>query len=146
MSTTRSLVSGCPDGDVTSDRPWAVSGSMANFSKSTLYDGLKTVRVEVDGLSEEVLVDDELGPVLEQPNGGRLFARLNYTQADRGSGFHTDRAEKTWPYLTSTERTAGGSGRVLIQDLGILLVGSEDFNFLGFYIDYNTAITRRLKV
>ncbi|CAE7949357.1 unnamed protein product, partial [Symbiodinium sp. KB8] len=35
----------------------------------------------------------------------RLFARLNYTQADRGSGFHTDRAEKTWPYLTSTERT-----------------------------------------
>mmetsp|Transcript_41288 Transcript_41288/g.76837 ORF Transcript_41288/g.76837 Transcript_41288/m.76837 type:complete len:173 (+) Transcript_41288:78-596(+) len=104
MSTTRSLVSGSPDGDVTSDRVWALSGSMANFSRSRLYDGLKSVKVCTDdGLEEEVLVDDELGPVLHQPDGRRLFARMNYTQASH-SGFYNDRAEKTWPYLTSTER------------------------------------------
>ncbi|CAE7749178.1 unnamed protein product, partial [Symbiodinium pilosum] len=87
---------------------------------------MKSVMVDVDGVEEEVLVDDECGPVMHNPDRGRLiqssppwlqaillatgpdqgriFARVNYTQAERQGGFHTDRAEKTWPYLTSTER------------------------------------------
>lgn len=62
------------------------------------------VMVDVEGVMEEVMLDPERGPILIERDGSQMYAMLNYAQADY-SGRHTTRIEKTWTYLTSTERT-----------------------------------------
>ncbi|CAJ1357812.1 unnamed protein product [Effrenium voratum] len=104
MSAQRSMVSTSRDGQIVSDNPWGPGGSLTNFSAPTNYDGLTKVRVEVDGTEEEVILDDARGPMVMEPDGSRVFAMLNYPQAEH-NGRYTTRVEKTWTYLTSTERT-----------------------------------------
>ena len=47
----RSMVSGSRDGVVYSDAPWP--GALSSFQRSTCYDGLQKVSVDVEGRCEE---------------------------------------------------------------------------------------------
>eukprot|EP00931_Biecheleriopsis_adriatica_P073933 TRINITY_DN48132_c0_g1_i1.p1 TRINITY_DN48132_c0_g1~~TRINITY_DN48132_c0_g1_i1.p1 ORF type:complete len:150 (+),score=30.59 TRINITY_DN48132_c0_g1_i1:37-486(+) len=101
-----SMVCASRDAEVVSGRPWGPGGNLDNFAKSTSYEGAKSVKIDVDGHEEEVKIDDERGPLLLQPDGSAVYALLNYSQPIKGSGgHHTDRIQKTWQYLTSTEKT-----------------------------------------
>eukprot|EP00933_Yihiella_yeosuensis_P067925 TRINITY_DN73088_c0_g1_i1.p1 TRINITY_DN73088_c0_g1~~TRINITY_DN73088_c0_g1_i1.p1 ORF type:complete len:109 (+),score=25.75 TRINITY_DN73088_c0_g1_i1:88-414(+) len=78
------------------------------FHPCTLYDGLKSVMIDVNGEEVEVQIDDENGPQLLNVKGGRggatdcmgvLLSNPRWAR-DQGSSAQG----KSWKSCTSTER------------------------------------------
>eukprot|EP00930_Biecheleria_cincta_P056924 TRINITY_DN42943_c0_g1_i1.p1 TRINITY_DN42943_c0_g1~~TRINITY_DN42943_c0_g1_i1.p1 ORF type:complete len:130 (-),score=14.37 TRINITY_DN42943_c0_g1_i1:172-561(-) len=95
----------CVDG--TAGRPAIDPGRWGEdrdeFPKCTTYKGLKSMTVEVDGTEEEVLMDDEHGPLVYQRDGSTKYSILHYAEAGYSGGGNC-RSEKCWKYMSSTEQ------------------------------------------
>lgn len=70
------------------------------FSKSNLYDGLRSVVVHVGGSEEEVPMDPQRGPMVMQLDG-----TTTHLQTVRGICGGGQVAEKLWDQMTATEQT-----------------------------------------
>ncbi|CAK9087842.1 unnamed protein product [Durusdinium trenchii] len=70
------------------------------FSKSNLYDGMRSVLVPVGPSEEEVTMDPEKGPMVMQLDG-----TMTHLQKVRGTAGAGQVWEKLWPQMTATEQT-----------------------------------------
>eukprot|EP00930_Biecheleria_cincta_P085869 TRINITY_DN75238_c0_g1_i1.p1 TRINITY_DN75238_c0_g1~~TRINITY_DN75238_c0_g1_i1.p1 ORF type:complete len:153 (-),score=24.36 TRINITY_DN75238_c0_g1_i1:109-513(-) len=75
------------------------------FQRSTLYDGMTSMTVDVDGTPVEVMIDPERGPVPikvggDAPGPNDCFRNPLMTDMDNG----WDNMHKRWPNFTATER------------------------------------------
>eukprot|EP00930_Biecheleria_cincta_P064716 TRINITY_DN50357_c0_g1_i1.p2 TRINITY_DN50357_c0_g1~~TRINITY_DN50357_c0_g1_i1.p2 ORF type:complete len:163 (-),score=33.99 TRINITY_DN50357_c0_g1_i1:79-567(-) len=100
-----SMLTPSRDGVVVSGRPdMGAGGCLDGILRSDGAEGIRIVKVDVDGEEEEVELDEERGPRVRHQDGSFDYGLLNYSQVHH-NGRNTGRQEKTWTYLTSTEKT-----------------------------------------
>eukprot|EP00930_Biecheleria_cincta_P083893 TRINITY_DN73399_c0_g1_i1.p1 TRINITY_DN73399_c0_g1~~TRINITY_DN73399_c0_g1_i1.p1 ORF type:complete len:192 (-),score=35.04 TRINITY_DN73399_c0_g1_i1:466-969(-) len=98
------MLSPCRDAEVLSGRPTVPGGSLDKILTSEGREqGTSIVKVDVDGQDEEVQLDAERGPLMLQQDGSFTFCLLNDSPVHGSRGMQR-RQEKTWTYLTSTEK------------------------------------------
>mmetsp|Transcript_56317 Transcript_56317/g.121356 ORF Transcript_56317/g.121356 Transcript_56317/m.121356 type:complete len:117 (+) Transcript_56317:118-468(+) len=85
------------------------------FQHPTLYEGVTSVKVEIEGDEEEVLIDPKRGPLLRGSQNLVVGEPMMF-KYDSGTSWHQDRGlasanqagrpqNKTWTHCTASEQT-----------------------------------------